>query len=102
MGVLREGLLRLAEQGLVRGEPQQGFQVVSLSSGDLVELTDARRELETLTLRLAMVEGDVGWESSVIAAHHRLSRTPQLDPEDPERLSDSWVAAHAAFHRALF
>ena len=101
MGVLREGLLRLAEQGLVKGEPQQGFQVVSLSANDLLDLTNARRELETLTLRYAITDGDVEWESRLIAAHHRLTRAPQLDAEDPERLSDSWVTAHAEFHHAL-
>ena len=101
MGVLREGLLRLAEQGLVRGEPQQGFHVVELSPADLRELTAARRDLETLTLRYALTDGDVEWESRLIAAHHRLSRAPQLDGDDPDRLSDTWVAAHAAFHTAL-
>jgi DNA-binding GntR family transcriptional regulator len=93
MGVLREGMLRLAEQGLVRGEPQQGFQVTPLSEDDLRELTETRRELETLTLRLAIEDGTVDWESRLIAAHHRLSRTPQLDPEDHDRLSDAWVTA---------
>ena len=34
-GVLREAMLRLSEQGLVKGEPQQGFQVVDLSVEDL-------------------------------------------------------------------
>lgn len=101
MGVLREALLRLAEQGLMKGEPQQGFQVVSLSSGDLLELTEARRELETLTLRHAVADGDVEWEARVIAAHHRLSRAPQLDPDDPERLNDTWVTHHVEFHEAL-
>jgi DNA-binding GntR family transcriptional regulator len=101
MGVLRESMLRLAEQGLVRGEPQQGFQVASLSAADLRDLTDARRELETLTLRHAIADGDIEWESRLIAAHHRLSRAPQLDPDDPERLSDTWVAAHAEFHNTL-
>jgi DNA-binding GntR family transcriptional regulator len=101
MGVLREGLLRLAEQGLVKGEPQLGFQVVELSAGDLLELTDARRLVETLTLGRAIDEGDVDWESRVIASHHRLSRTPQLDASDPVRLSDAWTAAHADFHNTL-
>ena len=63
MGVLREALLRLAEQELVKGEAQQGFQVVSLSADDLLELTEARRELETLTLRHAIADGDLEWES---------------------------------------
>jgi DNA-binding GntR family transcriptional regulator len=101
MGVLREGLLRLAEQGLVRGEPQQGFHVVELSPSDLRELTAARRELETLTLRYALNDGDVEWESRLLAAHHRLSRAPQFDADDGDRLSDPWVTAHAAFHTAL-
>jgi DNA-binding GntR family transcriptional regulator len=101
MGVLREGMLRLAEQGLVRGEPQQGFQVVDLSVEDLRDLTDARLDLESLTLRHALTNGDVEWESRLIATHHRLSRTPQLDVDDSQRLSDHWVAAHAEFHHSL-
>lgn len=101
MGVLREGLLRLAEQGLARGELQQGFQVTPLSTEDLLELTEARRELESLTLRRAIADGDVEWEARLLAAHHRLSRAPIVDPQDPERLSDTWVAAHADFHEAL-
>lgn len=101
MGVLREGLLRLSEQGLVRGEPQQGFQVTPLSRADLQEITDARRELETLVIRRAVREGDIEWEARLLAAHHRLSRTPQFDGADPARLSDAWVEAHAAFHGTI-
>ncbi len=101
MGGLREVLLRLAEQGLVRGEPQQGFWVAELSPRDLRELTAARVELETLTLRHALVDGDVEWESRLLAAHHRLSRAPQLDPDGSGRLADGWVAAHAGYHTAL-
>lgn len=100
-GVLREALLRLVEQGLVASEAQHGFRVVPLSAADLRELTEARFELEALTLRLAVTNGDVDWESRLVAAHHRLARSPQLDPEDPERLSDSWVTAHEEFHAAL-
>ena len=101
MGVLREGLLRLSEQGLVRCEPQQGFHVVPLSVADLGDLTDARCEIESLTVRYAIADGDIDWEARVIAAHHRLSRTPQLDAEDPQRMSDKWVTAHARFHHSI-
>lgn len=101
MGVLRESMLRLAEQGLARGELQQGFQVTPLSTDDLEELTEARRELETLTLRRAIADGDVEWEARLLGAHHRLIRTPLVDPTDRERLNDAWVAAHANFHEAL-
>ncbi len=100
-GVLREALLRLVEQGLVVSEAQHGFRVVPLSAADLRELTEARYELEALTLRLAVTEGDVTWESRLIAAHHLLVRSPQLDPDDPARLSDVWMIAHDKFHAAL-
>lgn len=100
-GVLREALLRLVEQGLVNGEAQHGFRVVPLSAADLLELTEARSELEAVTLRLAVSNGDVNWESRLIAVHHLLTRAPQLDPDDPERLSDAWVTAHDQFHAAL-
>jgi len=100
-GVLREALLRLVEQGLVTSEAQHGFRVVPLSTADLLELTEARSELEALTLRLAVTNGDLDWESRLIAAHHLLVRSPQFDPDDPERLSDAWVTAHANFHAAL-
>jgi DNA-binding GntR family transcriptional regulator len=101
MGVLRESMLRLAEQGLARGEPQQGFQVTPLSADDLRELTEARRDIEALTLRRAIADGDVEWEARLLAAHHRLSRTSIIDPDDPKRLTDAWVAAHADFHEVL-
>jgi DNA-binding GntR family transcriptional regulator len=101
MGVLRESMLRLAEQALIRGEAQHGFHVAPLSVDDLLELTDTRREVEGLTLRRALRDGDVEWEARVLAAHHRLTRTAQLDANDPDRLSDAWVAAHAEFHTAL-
>lgn len=100
-GVLREAMLRLSEQGLVKGEPQQGFQVVDLSIEDLRDLTGARVVLESLALRSALDDGDIEWESRILASHHRLSRTAQYDADDPDRLSDEWVAEHAEFHRAL-
>lgn len=101
VGVAREALHRLAGQGLVRNEPQRGFVVVDLSRRDLQHLTLARREIETLTLRHSIEEGDADWEASVIAAHHRLSRTPFLDDEGGERVSERWAEAHAEFHDTL-
>ncbi|OLT45939.1 hypothetical protein BJF85_18390 [Saccharomonospora sp. CUA-673] len=105
MGVLRETLVRLAELGLVRGEQQQGFQVTPLSAADLRELTDTREEIEGLAVRRAITDGDVTWESELLAAHHRLERTPVTggdgEAADPPQVSEDWAEAHACFHHTL-
>lgn len=101
MGVVREALNRLAAEGLVEAEPQFGFRVVPLSVADLKHLTDARVAIEALVLGQAVENGGVGWEGDVLAAHHRLERTPQRADDDPSRLSDDWTVAHAAYHHAL-
>ncbi|MEJ2862188.1 GntR family transcriptional regulator [Actinomycetospora flava] len=100
-GVLREGLSRLVEQGLVRLEPQQGYRVTPLSEQDLVDLTEARVQIETLVLSAAIAEGDLAWESRLTALHHTLSKTPQVDQADPARFSEAWTRAHADYHAAV-
>lgn len=101
VGVLREALQRLAEQGLVQAEPHRGFRVYPASEEDLRWLTDARAEIESLTIRRSVEEGDLDWESRVLAAHHRLERTPFNDPDNASETNESWVAAHRDFHEAL-
>lgn len=98
-GVLREVLPRLVEQGLATTEPQLGFRVITVSPDQLVELTDARVAIETLAVREALTRGDLSWETAVVAAHHALARTPQIDEQG--RLNDDWLAVHEEFHRAI-
>lgn len=101
VGVLREALSRLAEQGLVLAEPQQGFRVVQVSPDDLRDLTAARVEIETIGLQRALEHGDLAWESRLIAAHHVLDGTPQLVEGDSLRVNEDWAIAHARFHDVL-
>ena len=97
--VVREALTRLAEQKMVVALPQQGFRVFPLSKRDLSDLTEARVEIESLVLRLAIMRGDVAWESSVLAAHYRLARAAM----PTETVSDDeWHTLHDAYHRSLF
>jgi DNA-binding GntR family transcriptional regulator len=98
-GVLREALPRLVEQGLVVSQPQIGFRVMALSVDDLAQLTEARVAIETLVLRQSITHGDLAWETSVLAAHHTLARTPKLG--DAGELTDDWIHAHATFHHML-
>ena len=100
-GVVREGLSRLAEEGLVVATPQRGFRVVPLTADDLRHLTEVRLLNESLALRSAIAGGDAAWQERVIEAHARLERTPQPAADDPDRMDEAWVEAHNAFHAAL-
>ncbi|MEV0074098.1 MULTISPECIES: GntR family transcriptional regulator [unclassified Amycolatopsis] len=101
MGVVREALSRLTAEGLVQAEPQLGFRTTPISVEDLEHLTEARVAIESLVLREALAQDDVRWESEVLAAHHRLQQTPQMDADDPDRISEEWSEAHATYHLAL-
>ena len=97
--VTREALVRLAEQGLVAANPQRGFRVRDLSVQGIEALTEARVHIELVTLRLAIERGDIHWETSVVASHHLLEKTPVVS--DDGQFNEDWSERHRAFHRAL-
>jgi DNA-binding GntR family transcriptional regulator len=97
--VVREALTRLTEQGLLVATPQRGFRVRDLSVEDIAELTETRVQVESLALRLAVQRGDLQWETGVLAAHHRLERTPVTRAD--ETVSEDWSVQHRDFHQAL-
>jgi DNA-binding GntR family transcriptional regulator len=101
LSVVREALSRLAEQGLVVATPQLGFSVVSLDVEDLRDLTKVRVLIEGAALKEAIDHSDVEYETRVVAAHHRLTRTPFLADEATSTITDEWANAHAAFHDAV-
>lgn len=98
-GAIREALARLTAEGLVTATPQRGFRVAPVSVADLRDLTDMRVEIETKCLRRAIANGDLAWETAVVAAHHRLAATP-IAAHDGS-FSPAWTLAHADFHAAL-
>jgi DNA-binding GntR family transcriptional regulator len=100
--VIREALMRLVQQRLVLLEDNHGFRVASVSPKDLNDLTVARELNESAAIVLSIENGGVGWESEVVAAHHRLSITPmRIDTSSPKR-TDDWLAAHREFHNTLY
>jgi DNA-binding GntR family transcriptional regulator len=101
LGAIREALSRLTSEGLVMAEPQRGFRAAPISPEDLRDLTMVRIEIDSLCLRRAIEQGNVDWEARLVAAFHRLSRTPEHRTGDPEGTSDDWADSHAAFHAAL-
>lgn len=99
MTVIREALTRLAEQGLVVNNPKRGFSAIPLSVDNLLDLTEARIQLETLALRLSIERGGISWETSVVGALHALNRTIQMN--DDGTFNVEWFARHREFHHAL-
>jgi DNA-binding GntR family transcriptional regulator len=97
--VVREALTRLTEQGLLVATPQRGFRVRDLSIEDIAELTETRVQVESLALRLAVERGDLQWETAILAAHHRLERTPVT--RDDGTFNEDWSVQHRDFHQAL-
>jgi DNA-binding GntR family transcriptional regulator len=100
LSVVRESLVRLAENGLAVSSPNQGFRVVSISREDLIDLTDVRVLLETEVLQRSMASGDITWEARVVSTHHVLDSLPVTGP-DARTGTPEWAAAHEAFHDAL-
>ena len=101
LSAVRETLSRLTSEGLVVAEPQRGFRVAPISAEELRDLTGVRTQIEGLCVERAIALGDVGWESNLVAAFHRLSRTPEREQGDPQRMNEAWSAAHAGYHEAL-
>ncbi|CAM3520222.1 GntR family transcriptional regulator [Tsukamurella ocularis] len=100
VSVIREALTRLTGEGMVTTEPHLGYAVTELSPSRLDELTDTRLQIEPLVFTRSVEQGDLAWESRIVAALHLLEGTPYLD-DDGTRVTDAWAQAHAAFHDSL-
>lgn len=96
---LREGLSRLAAEGLVTGEDQRGFSVAPVSRRDFIEIIDLRTMLETKALRASIEQGDDEWEARVVSTHHLLSKLEERRWKQSH--FDEWEDKHRSFHDAL-
>lgn len=101
LGAVREALSRLAAEGFVTFERQKGFSAAPVSVEDLRHLYEATFELESVCLRRSIAMGDIEWETEVVAAYHRLKRTPPRSPDHPLRISPAASLAYSRFREAL-
>lgn len=97
---LREALSRLVQSGFVEAEDQRGFRVADASAEELLDISRVRQEIESTALRAAIQHGDLDWETRVLAAFHRLDRTPMTDSAS-KMLNPAWEVAHDEYHAAL-
>jgi DNA-binding GntR family transcriptional regulator len=98
---LRESLLRLSSEGLVRSEGQRGFEVAPISLDELRDLTHARVCLDVAAVAQAMARGDAQWEARVMAANHLLAHTPLPNQTDDVAAASLWEQRHRQFHETL-
>lgn len=97
--VVREALTRLAGERLVILRPNRGFFVPTLSLDELRDVTELRCVNEQFGVTLAIERGDLGWEGDLMAAHHRMEKTPRRDEDN--QLTVEWATAHQSFHAQL-
>lgn len=97
--VVREALTHLSGEGLLAIQPNKGFFVPQLTIDELTWITELRCRTEELAVGLAIERGDLTWETDLIAAHHRLSRT--MPRADDSGFGAAWLEAHHAFHSTL-
>jgi len=100
-GAVREALSRLAAEKWTAATAQKGYSVTPVSAEELKDLTRTRITVEQWCLRAAITCGDVEWETSMVAAYHRLHRIPMTATDGIPRVSPAWAAAHTTYHAAL-
>jgi DNA-binding GntR family transcriptional regulator len=101
LAVAREALLRLVGEGLADRLPNRGFAVPATGAERWQQIAEARAAIEPVMLRMAIERGDLDWEATVRAAHHRLAGTPAYAREGDRQVADAWADAHRVFHRML-
>ena len=74
VGPLREALSQLVAERLVTVVNQKGYRVASMSEQELLDIFDARANMEAMLVSLAIARGGDEWEADVLAKAHLLSK----------------------------
>lgn len=96
VGPLREALSQLVAEQLVTAINQKGYRVAPMSRQELLDIFDARANLEAMLVGLAIDRGDDAWEAEILARAHMLNKL-----EASAQLLDEWDRRHQAFHTAI-
>jgi len=96
---LREALTRLTSERLVTSIGQRGFRIPPLTAYDVEDTTRTRIVIEREALASSIENGDIRWETAVVAAFHALSRNPIPNESGPA--TEGWSSCHRRFHMAL-
>lgn len=97
LSAIREALARLAAEGLLESKDHRGFRVATVSKEELLDLTQARIDVECTALRRSVARGDEAWEARVKAAYEAL----QGVEGKPLLMDQRRYDLHLDFHLAL-
>lgn len=101
LAVIREVLIRLATEGLVKQNPNLGFSVLTFSTQELQHIYEARILNECEALRLSIAKGDLEWETNIIAKEYQLRNFSISEPMEENEYTKIWSILHYEFHRSL-
>lgn len=100
LGAVREALSRLTAEGLVEAEPRRGFRVSPVTEAELRDMTMVRITIESQCLERSIKNGDLQWESGIVALLFELSRLNRTGAGS-NGLDQGWSETHKKFHAAL-
>jgi len=89
----------LVAERLVTVVNQKGYRVAPMSEQELLDIFDARANMEAMLVRLAIERGGDEWEAELLARAHLLNKLESC--EASEHLLDEWDQRHQAFHTAI-
>ena len=80
VGPLREALSQLVAERLVTVVNQKGYRVAPMSEQELLDIFDARANMEAMLVRLAIERGGDEWEAELLARAHLLNKLVTCAP----------------------
>ncbi|MFW0765987.1 DNA-binding transcriptional regulator CsiR [Trabulsiella odontotermitis] len=99
VGPLREALSQLVAERLVTVVNQKGYRVAPMSETELLDIFDARANMEAMLVGLAIARGGDAWEAEILARAHMLNKLSASNAS--EGMLEAWDQRHQAFHTAI-
>lgn len=93
---MRDALIRLEKEGLIRLLPRQGFLVLPLAPQDMLEIYQILAGLEAIAIQI-LIDRDLTKDEVRRIRENTEAMEEALEAEDLER----WAEADARFHRIL-
>ncbi len=93
-------LFELVAERLVTVVNQKGYRVASMSEQELLDIFDARANMEAMLVSLAIARGGDEWEADVLAKAHLLSKLEACDAS--EKMLDEWDCVIRRFIQQLW